>query len=118
MADYSNTPLASGLFWRWKNHEAHKLSLHKAAAAFAPDISVCHDRVARWVAVYPQDIAVRGWLATPTCGGVHFARHSVVRTAEGLTDITLLDGRTERVFLACDEGWAEGIDYDIYVEGY
>jgi len=66
----------------------------------------CHDNVDRWVREHPADACVVGWLATPLWGGGHqLDRHSVVKTPDGLIDITpMTNERTKRFFLPDEPG--------------
>ncbi|OAJ53585.1 hypothetical protein A6V36_37000 [Paraburkholderia ginsengiterrae] len=58
------------------------------------------DNVDRWVALYPEARAVRGWRHEGFNGVTHrFVAHSVIRTAAGLVDVTLPSTEPARPFI-------------------
>jgi hypothetical protein len=60
----------------------------------------CHDNVDRWVALYPEARAVRGWRHEDFNGVTHkFVAHSAIRTAGGLVDVTLPSTEPARPFI-------------------
>jgi hypothetical protein len=70
---------------------------------FRGERSKCHDNVDRWCQAHPNDLPVRGWLATDMVLGAMFERHSIInRSQTGLLDITPMSDRTESIFLIHD----------------
>lgn len=68
--------------------------------SFRVERSNCHDNVDRWCAAHTGHKSKRGWLVT---SDFILDKHSVVdRGAEGLFDITPLDGRQYTTFLIHD----------------
>jgi hypothetical protein len=70
-------------------------------AGWKPARGECHDNVDRWVALYPEARAVRGWRHEPFEGlGHRFVAHSVVRSSDGeLVDVTLSASQGPRRFI-------------------
>ncbi|WP_186118658.1 hypothetical protein [Burkholderia gladioli] len=59
-------------------------------ADWQPDPGHCHDQVAAWLCLHPEDAALRGWVTWYGMGDtMRFASHSLVRTAAGeVVDVT------------------------------
>ena len=69
-------------------------------AGWKPVRGECHDNVDRWVALYPEARAVRGWRHEDFNGVTHkFVAHSAIRTAGGLVDVTLPCTEPARPFI-------------------
>ncbi|MCA3788865.1 MAG: hypothetical protein IOC33_17595 [Burkholderia sp.] len=69
---------------------------------WSPRRNYCHDQVMLWLLLHPADQAVRGWMPECQLGHeVHFAAHSLVRTAAGkLIDVAFPTPAIERYFIA------------------
>jgi hypothetical protein len=95
--------LAGRLFSRLKRGQSITI-LHATAGdlgSFVSERSKCHENVERWCSQNRAHKPLRGWLVT---SDAVFDRHSVVdRGPAAPLDITPLDGRPSRLFLAHDE---------------
>ncbi|MBW5287914.1 hypothetical protein [Burkholderia gladioli] len=75
------------------NHYAEAVTVDKYAdeiPGWQPDPGHCHDQVAAWQILHPEDAALRGWVTWYGTGDMmKFASHSLVRTAAGeVVDVT------------------------------
>ncbi|MGG2041278.1 hypothetical protein [Burkholderia gladioli] len=75
------------------NHYAEAVSVARYAdeiAGWQPNPGHCHDQVAAWQILHPEDAALRGWVTWYSTGDMmKFASHSLVRTAAGeVVDVT------------------------------
>jgi hypothetical protein len=110
-----NTPLAERLHQRFRQGEAREVPFHDQAKELYPDLWVCHERAAKWVAEHPGSAVVPGWIVTPTSGAAIFDRHSVVDTGADLRDVTYRDDVT-RQFLLGTDGWDGQSHQEIFVD--